>query len=344
MTRNSGWIAALLVALGCGAGGDERIGSADEPIAGGQKDDGDTAVVAYRPRKNDLCGGVLVAPNAVLTARHCAAFYTGTNGGEVVCGKTVFTVAQKTVDMGVSFDGDALAATATWHGVSCVVFPDEPAAEELCGGDVALLILSENIAAAEVESCLQAHEAVAQVAVLAAPDEIRGDEVMACIVTMPSVQSDAQLAADLVDWCLARLAYFKAPGFILFMDSLPHNWHSESAEAHLAVGHWHERWGGPNPSHISFHARTSWISECKALGPGYRIDWARAKLRCPESLSHRGHEGTHGFAGEKYRRGGGRPCRDGWACGHVHEGEAKYPALHGARFSLFSENLRGELE
>ena len=48
----------------------------------------------------------------------------------------------------------------------------------------------ENIAAAEVEAMLQAHEAVAQVAVLAVPDEIREEEVMACVVVMAGVTSD----------------------------------------------------------------------------------------------------------------------------------------------------------
>jgi len=79
----------------------------------------------------------------------------------------------------------------------------------------------ENIAAAEVEACLQAHDAVAQVAVLAAPDEIREEEVMACVVPMAGVAADAALASALFDWCMARLAYFKAPGWILFVPSLP---------------------------------------------------------------------------------------------------------------------------
>ena len=79
----------------------------------------------------------------------------------------------------------------------------------------------ENIAAAEVEATLQAHDAVAQVAVLAVPDEIREEEVMACIVPMAGVTADRVLAASLVQWCRERLAYFKAPGWVLFLPSLP---------------------------------------------------------------------------------------------------------------------------
>src|SRR4030095_10118105 len=79
----------------------------------------------------------------------------------------------------------------------------------------------ENIAAAEVAALLRADEAVAQVAVLAVPDEIREEEVMACVVPMAGVSADAALAGLLADFCLERLAYFKAPGWVLFVESLP---------------------------------------------------------------------------------------------------------------------------
>ena len=79
----------------------------------------------------------------------------------------------------------------------------------------------ENIAAAEVEATLQAHEAVAQVAVLAVPDEIREEEVMACVVPMAGATPDRALADRLFEWCMQRLAYFKAPGWLLFVPSLP---------------------------------------------------------------------------------------------------------------------------
>ncbi|HTY77576.1 MAG TPA: AMP-binding protein [Candidatus Bathyarchaeia archaeon] len=79
----------------------------------------------------------------------------------------------------------------------------------------------ENIAAAEVEACLQAHDAVSQVAVIAVPDEVREEEVMACVVAMPGAASGRALGVALQDWCLDKLAYFKAPGWVLFVDALP---------------------------------------------------------------------------------------------------------------------------
>jgi acyl-CoA synthetase (AMP-forming)/AMP-acid ligase II len=78
----------------------------------------------------------------------------------------------------------------------------------------------ENIAAAEIEALLQAHPLVKQVAVLAVPDETREEEVLACIVLHDDTAHEA--AADtLFAHCDAQLAYFKAPGWIFFADTLP---------------------------------------------------------------------------------------------------------------------------
>lgn len=79
----------------------------------------------------------------------------------------------------------------------------------------------ENIAAAEVEALLQVHDAVAQIAVLAVPDEVREEEVLACVVAAEGRQPDASLARELFAWCHERLAYYKSPGWILFVDAIP---------------------------------------------------------------------------------------------------------------------------
>jgi acyl-coenzyme A synthetase/AMP-(fatty) acid ligase len=50
---------------------------------------------------------------------------------------------------------------------------------------------------------------------------VREEEVMACIVPMPGAAAGAELANRLMDWCLERLAYFKAPGWVLFVERLP---------------------------------------------------------------------------------------------------------------------------
>lgn len=82
----------------------------------------------------------------------------------------------------------------------------------------------ENIAAVEVESVLQQHPEVAGVAVAAVPDAVRGDEVFACVVARtPPLDAAARtaLAEELVRHTLSRLAYYKAPGWVAFVPSLP---------------------------------------------------------------------------------------------------------------------------
>ncbi len=81
----------------------------------------------------------------------------------------------------------------------------------------------ENISAVEVESVLNQFAEIKVCAVAATPDEVRGDEVLACVVTNESITPDARvaLAARLVAHALTRLAYYKAPGYVAFVDELP---------------------------------------------------------------------------------------------------------------------------
>ncbi|WP_422049841.1 AMP-binding protein [Shimia sp.] len=77
----------------------------------------------------------------------------------------------------------------------------------------------ENIAAAEIEACLQDHPAVERVAVVAVADEMRDEEVMACVQVIG--EESETLSQELFDWCFARLAYYKAPGWIRFHPDIP---------------------------------------------------------------------------------------------------------------------------
>lgn len=79
----------------------------------------------------------------------------------------------------------------------------------------------ENISALEVETVLLRHPAVAQVAVAPVEDELRGQEVMACVVLRERQAATSETAAAITDWALGELAYFKAPGRIAFVERLP---------------------------------------------------------------------------------------------------------------------------
>ena len=83
----------------------------------------------------------------------------------------------------------------------------------------------ENIAAAEVEAVLQTHAAVAQAAVLAVKDDVREEEVLACVVLKPGIaapiNADDSLLRSLFDHCNTYLSYFKTPGWIYFASEIP---------------------------------------------------------------------------------------------------------------------------
>lgn len=77
----------------------------------------------------------------------------------------------------------------------------------------------ENVSAAEVENALADCELIGGVAVIGAPDELRDEEIMACVI--PRAGRDARTAAAVFDHAKTRLAYYKWPGWIAFVDDLP---------------------------------------------------------------------------------------------------------------------------
>jgi acyl-CoA synthetase (AMP-forming)/AMP-acid ligase II len=79
----------------------------------------------------------------------------------------------------------------------------------------------ENISAVEVENVLARHPAVSQVAVAPVADPVRGEEVVALIVPAEPPVNQQGLAEDIVRYCLTRLAYYKAPGFVAFVEAIP---------------------------------------------------------------------------------------------------------------------------
>jgi len=78
----------------------------------------------------------------------------------------------------------------------------------------------ENVATSEVERVLYECEAVLEAAVVAMPDERWGEVPRAFIVLRPGQQITEQA---LIAHCRSRLAGFKTPKQVVFMDTLPRN-------------------------------------------------------------------------------------------------------------------------
>jgi len=79
----------------------------------------------------------------------------------------------------------------------------------------------ENIAVIEVEGVLANLDGIAGVAVAPVPDETRGEEVFAMIVPSDPPRDARATAETIARACAERLAYFKVPAHIAFVDAIP---------------------------------------------------------------------------------------------------------------------------
>ena len=105
----------------------------------------------------------------------------------------------------------------------------------LCTGDVAMvdeegylyivdrkkdIIISggENISSREVEEVLYQHSLVQECAVIGLPDARWGEQVRACVVLKSGVECKAD---EVIEYCRQRLAKYKCPRSVVFLDALP---------------------------------------------------------------------------------------------------------------------------
>ena len=78
----------------------------------------------------------------------------------------------------------------------------------------------ENVYPAEVENALMAHPAIADVAVIGVPDEKWGEVPMALVVRKPETTVTEQ---EIISFARERLAGFKTPKSVAWIDALPRN-------------------------------------------------------------------------------------------------------------------------
>ena len=79
---------------------------------------------------------------------------------------------------------------------------------------------AENIYPAEVEACIRQHPAVKDVGVIGTPDPVWMQHVKAIVVLKPD---SAATAADIIEHCRARIASYKKPRLVTFVDVIPRN-------------------------------------------------------------------------------------------------------------------------
>jgi long-chain acyl-CoA synthetase len=93
----------------------------------------------------------------------------------------------------------------------------------------------ENIYPAEVESALFGHPAIADVAVIGVPDERWGEAVKAVVVTKPGAEANP---AEIIAWARERIAGYKLPKSVDFVDALPRNPTGKILKRELRKPYW----------------------------------------------------------------------------------------------------------
>jgi acyl-CoA synthetase (AMP-forming)/AMP-acid ligase II len=96
----------------------------------------------------------------------------------------------------------------------------------------------ENIYSWEVEEALRAHPDVADVAVIAVPDEVWGESVKACVQMRPACSATE---LELIDHTRGKIASYKKPRSIEFVQSLPRLFNGKIDKKALRAPYWRGR-------------------------------------------------------------------------------------------------------
>ncbi|MFI5041701.1 MAG: acyl-CoA synthetase [Acidimicrobiales bacterium] len=98
-----------------------------------------------------------------------------------------------------------------------------------------------NIYPSEIESELLTHPKVGDVAVFGIPHEDWGEEVKAVVEPAAGIKAGPELEAEILAWCDGRLARFKTPRSIDFVDELPRDPNGKLYKRKLRDPYWQGR-------------------------------------------------------------------------------------------------------
>jgi acyl-CoA synthetase (AMP-forming)/AMP-acid ligase II len=96
----------------------------------------------------------------------------------------------------------------------------------------------ENVYPAEVENAIFGHPAVADVAVVGVPDSKWGEAVKACVVLKDGATATE---GDVISWARQRIAAYKAPKSVDFIEALPRNPSGKILRRELRAPYWEGR-------------------------------------------------------------------------------------------------------
>ena len=119
---------------------------------------------------------------------------------------------------------------ATWNEDGYILIVDRKKDIIVSGG--------ENISSLEVEKILLSHPAVLEVAVLPVPDHMWGEVPKALVVLKPGTHAGE---IELIEHCRLRLAHYKCPRSVEYIDSLPRTGTGKVLKRDLRKKYWQGR-------------------------------------------------------------------------------------------------------
>ncbi len=132
----------------------------------------------------------------------------------------------------LSDDGWFRTGDAGWVDAEGYVFLHDRIKDMIVSG-------GENVYPAEVENALLSHAAVADAAVIGIPDDKWGETVKAIVVRAPGAPGDGELlVADIIAATRERLAHYKCPTSVDFVDVLPRNPSGKILKRELRRPYW----------------------------------------------------------------------------------------------------------
>ena len=96
----------------------------------------------------------------------------------------------------------------------------------------------ENVYPAEVENAIMGCPGVAEAAVIGVPDARWGEAVKAIVTRAPGLEADED---TVIDWVRARIAGYKTPKTVEFVDALPRNATNKVLRRVLREPYWEGR-------------------------------------------------------------------------------------------------------
>jgi acyl-CoA synthetase (AMP-forming)/AMP-acid ligase II len=123
-----------------------------------------------------------------------------------------------------------------FFSVGDIAYRDAEGFYYICDRKIDMIISGgANVYPAEVEACLHAHPAVADVAVIGVPDDTWGEAVKAVVALQPGATTGEE---ELIDWCRSRIADYKRPRSVDFVAELPRDLAGKLLKRQIREPYW----------------------------------------------------------------------------------------------------------